>query len=85
MYDDVLKEKENVVIKVAQAEEEKKRVTRENDLLGKKVSENARVCLVCFAFGNISMWNSLMLIYILKCCIYIVQAFTSRFAYKFEN
>lgn len=44
MYEDVLKEKENLGIKLVQGEEEKKKMARENELLGKKVSENARVC-----------------------------------------
>ena len=43
MYEDVLKEKENLGIKLVQGEEEKKKMARENELLGKKVSENARV------------------------------------------
>lgn len=43
MYEDVLKEKENLGAKVAQGEEEKKRLFRENELLGRKVSENAKV------------------------------------------
>ncbi|KAL9983864.1 hypothetical protein ACROYT_G006107 [Oculina patagonica] len=42
MYEDVLKEKENLGIKLVQGEEEKKKMARENELLGKKVSENAR-------------------------------------------
>ena len=46
MYEDVLKEKENLGIKLVQGEEEKKKMARENELLGKKVSENGRVCMV---------------------------------------
>ena len=46
MYEDVLKEKENLGIKLVQGEEEKKKMARENELLGKKVSENARVCVI---------------------------------------
>lgn len=44
MYEDVLKEKENLGIKLLQGEEEKKKMARENELLGKKLSENGRVC-----------------------------------------
>lgn len=43
MYEDVLKEKENLAVKLAQGEEEKKKLFRENELLGRKVSENAKV------------------------------------------
>lgn len=43
MYEDVLKEKENLGVKLAQGEEEKKKLFRENELLGRKVSENAKV------------------------------------------
>jgi len=46
MYEDVLKEKENLGIKLVQGEEEKKKMARENELLGKKVSENGRVCII---------------------------------------
>ena len=46
MYEDVLKEKENLGIKLVQGEEEKRKMARENELLGKKVSENARVCMI---------------------------------------
>lgn len=46
MYEDVLKEKENLGIKLVQGEEEKKKMARENELLGKKVSENGRVCMI---------------------------------------
>lgn len=42
MYEDVLKEKENLGVKLAQGEEEKKKLFRENELLGRKVSENAK-------------------------------------------
>ena len=43
MYDDMLKEKENLGIKLVQGEEEKKKMTRENELLVRKISENGRV------------------------------------------
>lgn len=46
MYEDVLKEKENLGIKLVQGEEEKRKMARENELLGKKVSENGRVCIL---------------------------------------
>ena len=46
MYEDVLKEKENLGIKLVQGEEEKKKMARENELLGKKLSENGRVCMI---------------------------------------
>lgn len=42
MYDDMLKEKENLGIKLVQGEEEKKKTTRENELLVRKISENGR-------------------------------------------
>lgn len=42
MYDDMLKEKENLGIKLVQGEEEKKKMTRENELLVRKISENGR-------------------------------------------
>lgn len=42
MYEDVLKEKENLGIKLIQGEEEKKKLARENELLGRKVAENGR-------------------------------------------
>lgn len=42
MYDDMLKEKENLGIKFVQGEEEKKKMTRENELLVRKISENGR-------------------------------------------
>lgn len=42
MYDDMLKEKENLGIKLIQGEEEKKKMTRENELLVRKISENGR-------------------------------------------
>ena len=48
MYEDVLKEKENLGIKIIQGEEEKKKMTRENELLGRKVSENAKVYMSCY-------------------------------------
>lgn len=46
MYEDVFKEKENFGIKLVQGEEEKKKMVRENELLGKKVLENGRVCMI---------------------------------------
>lgn len=46
MYEDVLKEKENLGIKLVQGEEEKNKMAREHELLGKKVSENGRVCMI---------------------------------------
>lgn len=46
MYEDVLKEKENLGIKLVQGEEEKKKMARENELLVKKVAENGRVCII---------------------------------------
>lgn len=46
MYEDVLKEKENLGIKLVQGEEEKNKMARENEILGKKVSENGRVCMI---------------------------------------
>lgn len=42
MYDDMLKEKENLGIKLVQGEEEKKKMARENELLVRKISENGR-------------------------------------------
>ena len=45
MYEDVIKEKENLGIKLVQGEEEKKKMARENELLVKKVSENGRVSM----------------------------------------
>lgn len=42
MYDDMLKEKENLGIRLVQGEEEKKKMTRENELLVRKISENGR-------------------------------------------
>lgn len=42
MYDDMLKEKESLGIKLVQGEEEKKKMTRENELLVRKISENGR-------------------------------------------
>lgn len=42
MYEDVLKEKENMGIKSIQGEEEKKKMARENELLARKVSENTK-------------------------------------------
>ena len=48
MYEDVLKEKENLGIKIIQGEEEKKKTARENELLGRKVSENAKVYMSCY-------------------------------------
>ena len=46
MYEDVLKEKENMGIKSIQGEEEKKKMARENELLARKVSENTKVCVM---------------------------------------
>lgn len=46
MYEDVFKEKENFGIKLVQGEEEKKKMVRENELLGKKVLENGWVCMI---------------------------------------
>ncbi|XP_074613266.1 coiled-coil domain-containing protein 186-like [Acropora palmata] len=42
MYDDMLKEKENLGIKLVQGEEEKKKMARESELLVRKISENGR-------------------------------------------
>ena len=50
MYDDMLKEKENLGIKLVQGEEEKKKMTRENELLVRKISENGRVCSFSLIF-----------------------------------
>lgn len=49
MYDDMLKEKENLGIKLVQGEEEKKKMARENELLVKIIGENGRVCSVSFS------------------------------------
>ena len=45
MYDDILKEKENLSIKLVQAEEERKRLVKDNDLLDRKMNDNAKVCV----------------------------------------
>ena len=60
MYDDMLKEKENLGIKLVQGEEEKKKMARENELLVRKISENGRVCSSSF---------SLSLCYIVCVCV----------------
>ena len=44
MYDDVLKEKESLVIKVAQGEEERKQLLNNNDSLERKMNEHTQVC-----------------------------------------
>ena len=46
MYEDMLKEKENLGIKLVHGEEEKKKLTKENELLAKKIAENGRVCMI---------------------------------------
>ena len=43
MYEDVLKDKDNMGTKLIQGEEEKKKLARENELLARKVSENTKV------------------------------------------
>ena len=53
MYEDVLKEKENLGIKLIQGEEEKKKLARENELLGRKVAENGRVCIFYMLYYHI--------------------------------
>lgn len=42
----MLKEKENLGIKLVHGEEEKKKLTKENELLAKKIAENGRVCVI---------------------------------------
>ena len=46
MYEDVLKDKDNMGTKLIQGEEEKKKLARENELLARKVSENTKVCMM---------------------------------------
>ena len=66
MYDDMLKEKENLGIKLVQGEEEKKKMTRENELLVRKISENGRVCSFSLIFHY--YFTSFV-------CVYVCAAF----------
>ena len=59
MYEDVLKEKENLGVKLAQGEEEKKKLFRENELLGRKVSENAKVNILFLISLNTGRYTKL--------------------------
>ena len=43
MYEEALKEKENLIAKLIQAEEEKKKLVKSIDSLNQKVGENAKV------------------------------------------
>ena len=43
MYEEALKEKENLIAKLIQAEEEKKKMAKDIDLLNQKVTEYVKV------------------------------------------
>ena len=53
MYEDMLKGKENLGIKLVQGEEEKKKMARENEMLIKKVGENGKVLFLFLLYITI--------------------------------
>lgn len=71
MYDDMLKEKENLGIKLVQGEEEKKKMARENELLVRKISENGRVCNFSFS----------LLCYTVCVCVCVLLSLLTRRRY----